>query len=124
MPREGPWTADRGYSALIEAGRPELTIEAVVADADAVWASEFTDADRAAARERLGTMEEAHRKRQEEVEAVAVAHDQKIVADVSERRIAQGKPPLTSEQEAEMLTRLAAKRTVADSSPPASARPG
>ena len=40
------------YTALIKAGRPDLTVEGVVADADAEWATEFTDEDRAAARDR------------------------------------------------------------------------
>jgi hypothetical protein len=49
------------YNALIKAGRPDLTAEAVVAaDADAPWASEFTDKDRAAARPRVGVMLAAH----------------------------------------------------------------
>src|SRR5258708_36958843 len=46
-------------SALIEAGRHDLTVEAVVADADADWALEFTEVDRTAAQDRLGTMIEA-----------------------------------------------------------------
>src|SRR5688572_29867245 len=37
--------ATSSYSSLLEAGRADLTVEAVVADADAEWASEFTDAD-------------------------------------------------------------------------------
>src|SRR4051812_50101307 len=53
------------YTALIKAGRPDLTVEGVVADADAEWATEFTDEDRAAARHRLGEMIETHRQAQE-----------------------------------------------------------
>ena len=56
------------YNALIEAGQDGLTVEAVVANADAAWASEFTEVDRTAARDRLGTMIEAHRKQRESVE--------------------------------------------------------
>lgn len=103
-------TVTTGYTALIDAGKPELTLEAVVADADAPWASEFTDQDRAAARGRLGDMIEAHRKAQEPAEAEARARDRKIVADVSARRIAKGKPGLTSDQEADMLQKLATER--------------
>lgn len=98
------------YTALIEAKRPDLTVEAVVADADAEWASEFTDAERAAARGRLGEMIEAHSKAQEPVEAQAVAHDRSIVARVSASRVAKGRPGLTPDQEAEMLSERAARR--------------
>ena len=102
--------ATSSYSSLVEAGRPDLTVEAVVADADAEWASEFTEADRAAARARLGTMVEAQLEKQEAAEAEAVAHDRKIAADVSALRIAKGKPTLTPEQEANMMKDRADKR--------------
>jgi len=103
--------ATSSYHSLIEAGRADLTVEAVVADADAPWASEFTDADRAAARERIGTMVEAHRARRDAVEAQAGEKDRRITAQVSARRIEKGKPGLTPEQEAAMLEDLAARRT-------------
>lgn len=98
------------YNALIKAGRSDLTVEAAVADADAEWASEFTEVDRAAAQARLGTMIDSHRKTLDAAEAVAVAHDHKIVAEVSALRIAKGKPRLTPEQEANMLRERAARR--------------
>lgn len=99
-----------GYTALVDAGRSDLTVEAVVADADAPWASEFTDDDRALARARLGDMIEAHRKVLESVEAEAVERDREIVARVSASRAAKGKPGLTPEQEADMLKERAARR--------------
>jgi hypothetical protein len=102
--------ATSSYSALVEVGRSDLTVEALVADADAPWASEFTNEDRAAARARLGTMIDAHRESQEALEAAAVAHDRAIVAEVSARRVAKGKPALTPEQEAAMLRERAARR--------------
>ena len=98
------------YSALIEAQRPDLTVEAVVADADAEWATEFTDEDRAAAGHRLGDMIETYRKAREAVEATAVAHDRKIVARVSASRVAKGKPALTPEQDSTMLKERSARR--------------
>jgi hypothetical protein len=98
------------YTALIKARRPDLTVEALVSDSAAEWASEFTEDDRAAARGRLGAMIEAYKKEQEPVEAKAVARDRKILADVSARRIAKGKPGLTPGQEADMLQERAAKR--------------
>jgi hypothetical protein len=98
------------YAALIKARRPDLTVEGVVADADAEWASEFTDDDRAAARDRLGEMIETHRKAQEDAEATAVAHDRRIVARVSASRIAKGMPGLTPEQDATMLKERSARR--------------
>jgi hypothetical protein len=105
------------YNALIAAGKPELTVEAVVANSDALWASEFSDNDRAAARERLGAMVEAHRAEQEAkwaaAEAAAVKQDEVIVADVSAKRIAKGNPALTPEQQAEMLEDRAARRAAA-----------
>jgi len=88
------------YNALVVAGRSDLTVEALVADPDAEWASEFSEVDRAVARERLGVMVEANEAAQQAVEAEAVAHDRKIVAQVSASRLAKGKPGLTPEQEA------------------------
>lgn len=102
--------ATDSYNALIKVGRPDLTAEAVAADADAPWASEFTDDDRAAAQARLGAMLEADRKEQEAAEAEAVEHDRKIVAVVSARRVGKGNPALTPEQEQTMLDKLAAGR--------------
>jgi hypothetical protein len=98
------------YAALIEAGRPDLTVEGVVADANAEWAPEFTDEDRAAARGRLGEMIEAHRRTRDAVEAKAVARDRKIADQVSASRIAKGMPGLTPEQDANMLKQRSARR--------------
>ena len=100
-----------GYAALIAAGRPDLTVEAVVADADAPWADEFSDADRATAKDRLGNMIETHRQNQAAAEADAVTYDRKIAAQVSANRVAKGLPSLTPEQEATMLKGRAAKRS-------------
>jgi hypothetical protein len=105
---QGPSTD--GYDALIAAGRPDLTVEAVVADADAAWAPAFTDADREAAKARLGTMVEADRARRADAEASAVAKDRKIVALMNDRRSADGKPPLNPKQEAQVMASLATKR--------------
>lgn len=107
--------ATGSYNALVAAGRLDLSVEALVDDEDAPWASEFTDVDRAAARARLGSMLEAHGKEQEAAEAAAVEHDREIIAEVSRRRLAKGKAPLTSEQEATML-RERAERRAADAS--------
>jgi hypothetical protein len=98
------------YAALIKARRPDLTIEGVVADAEAEWASEFTDEDRAAARQRLGDMIETHRKEQADAEASAVAHDREIIARVSASRVAKGLPALTPEQDATMLRERSERR--------------
>jgi len=107
---EAPTTS---YGALIEAGRPDLTVEAVVADTDAAWASEFTDADRQAARDRLGDMAEAHRAAQEAAAAESLAKDRRIVERVSASRVGKGMPALTAEQESQMLDGMAAKRAPA-----------
>lgn len=42
--------------------------------------------------------------------AAAAKRDQRIVADVNQRRVGKGQPPLTEDQTAEMLSRLAAER--------------
>jgi hypothetical protein len=102
--------ATDGYSALIEAGRPDLTVEAVVADPDAAWATEFDDDDRAAARERLGTMLATDRDLKAAAEALAVAQDRRVVAAMNDRRAAGGRSKLTPEQEASILARRAAER--------------
>ena len=52
----------------------------------------------------------AHRTERDAAEAAAVEHDRKIVADVSARRVAKGKPPLTPDQEQSMLDDRAARR--------------
>jgi len=101
---------ESGYAALVKAGRPELTFEAMVADADAPWASEFTEADREAARQRLGAQLDAHREQLDAEEAEAVERDRAIVAQVSASRVAKGRPALTREQEADMLERRAESR--------------
>jgi len=55
-------------------------------------------------------MVDAHRKEQEVVETEAVERDRKIVADVSARRVAKHKPPLTPEQVQTVLGERAAQR--------------
>jgi hypothetical protein len=102
------------YSALIEAGRPDLTVEALVADAGAPWASLFTDADREVAGARLGALKEAHRQKLHEIEAAAAAEDRRVVANMNARRAESGKPPLTSAQEAAVLDRRRAARAASD----------
>ncbi|MDO9357071.1 MAG: hypothetical protein Q7T55_25460 [Solirubrobacteraceae bacterium] len=102
--------ATTSYSALIDAGRPDLTAEAIVADPEAAWATEFTDEDRDAANTRLGLMHEAKAERDAAKEAEIVAYDRKIVANVSASRVAKGKPALTPEQEFDILQRRAAER--------------
>jgi hypothetical protein len=99
-----------GYNALIAAGHPELTAEAMVAAREAPWSSLFTDEDRAAASQRLSNMKQAHQQKLQALEAEAIEHDRRIVTRVSESRVAKGKPALTPQQEAEMLARMAAER--------------
>ncbi len=103
-------TPTESYTSLVAAGRPDLTIEALVADADAPWASEFSDDERDLARDRLGNMVAETKARKEATEATAVEHDRKIVGLANKRRVAEGKPGLTAKQESEMLARLAAER--------------
>lgn len=55
-----------------------------------------------------------------EAEAAARARDERVIADVSARRVAKGKPPLTAEQAATMLRDLASKRSADGSADPAS----
>jgi hypothetical protein len=98
------------YKSLINAERPELTVEALVADADAPWAGEFSDDDRAAAQARLGTMIEARRRDVAAEEVQAVKRDRTIVAQVNENRLAKGTAGLTPEQKETMLGDLAARR--------------
>ena len=105
---QGPPTSS--YEQLIAAGRADLTLEAVVADVDAAWASEFTDDDRSAAQARIGKMVEAHREARENAAAEAVAQDRKTLARVNDSRVGKGKPAMTPEQEDDMLRNLAARR--------------
>ena len=98
------------YEQLIAAGRADLTMEAVVADVDAAWASEFTDDDRTAATARIGQMVEAHREARETAAGEAVARDSKTLERVNESRAGKGKPPMTQDQEDDMLRNLADRR--------------
>jgi hypothetical protein len=98
------------YEQLIAAGRADLTLEAVVADVEAAWASEFTDADRSAAQARIGQMVEAHRDARETAAATAIAHDRETVQRVNDSRVGKGKPAMTQDQEDDMLRNLAARR--------------
>jgi hypothetical protein len=104
----GPPTSS--YEQLIAAGRADLTLEAVVADVDAPWASEFTDEDRSAAQARIGRMVEAHREAREASAAEAVARDRKTLERVNDSRRSKGKPAMTPEQEDDMLKNLADRR--------------
>lgn len=96
--------------SLVDADRSDLTLEALVADGDAGWASEFADEDRAAARQQLETMVSDAKATKDAAEAGAIEHDRKIIALADKRRISEGKPALTPKQESEMLARLAAER--------------
>jgi hypothetical protein len=98
------------YEQLIAAGRADLTIEAVVADVEAPWASEFSDDDRAAAQARIGRMVEAHREAREAAAGEAIAQDRKTLERVNESRVGKGKPAMTQDQEDDMLRGLAARR--------------
>lgn len=102
--------AGSGYDALVAAGHPERTFEAMVADMRAPWASEFSDADRRVARKRLDARVIAYREHLDVEEAAAVDRDRAIVEQVSANRVAKGRPPLTAEQRAEMLEGMAARR--------------
>jgi hypothetical protein len=105
---QGPPTSS--YEQLIAAGRADLTLEAVVADVDAAWASEFTDDDRSAAQARIGQMVEAHREARETAANEAVAQDRKTLQRVNDSRIGKGKPAMTPGQEDDMLRNLAERR--------------
>ena len=96
--------------ALIRAGRPDLTPEAVAADPDAPWAAEFSDEDRQAATERVSARLAAHRDDQDAAEAAAVEHDRKIVESVDERRAAKGSPRLSDQQKQDMMADRAERR--------------
>jgi hypothetical protein len=100
-----------GYNALLEADALELTVEWLVADETKPYA-ELPElvAVRPAARARLGEQQSTVAARKRAAEEQAVARDREIVADVRSRRNAKGQPPMTREQEAEMLARLASKR--------------
>jgi len=102
--------ATDGYDALVHAGRADLTVEALVADRDAAWSSEFTEEDQEVAAARLGTLIEADKARKGAAEAAAVEHDQKIIGLANKRLASEGKPALTAKQEEQMLARMAKTR--------------
>jgi hypothetical protein len=102
--------ATSSYNALVAVDRLDLTVEALVADRDAAWAPEFTEEDREAAHARIGTMVETLKEARDAAEQGAVAQDRKIIAAVNERRRVKGKPPMTPEQEADLLAKRAGER--------------
>lgn len=80
-----------GYKKLEEADSLDLACESLVMDADKPYASLFTDADRAAARERLAPHIEA-------IESRKSKHRAHIIDLRNELRAQRGLPPLTDEQ--------------------------
>jgi hypothetical protein len=100
------------YNALLEADALELTVEALVADEAKPYA-ELPElvAVRPSAQARLGEQQSIIVERRRAREEEAVAREREIVADVNARRQAKGNPPMTAEQETEVLARLASKRT-------------
>jgi hypothetical protein len=80
-----------GYQKLEEADSLDLACEFLVMDADKPYASLFTDADRAAARERLAPHIEA-------IESRKSKHRARIIDLRNELRAQRGLPPLTDEQ--------------------------
>jgi hypothetical protein len=59
-----------GFNALVEVGRGDLTVEALVLDRDKPYARRFSDADRRAAHDRLAPFraKEAETKREQEAQ--------------------------------------------------------
>ncbi len=103
-------SATESYNALVKAKRPDLTVEALVGDVDAPWASEFTDRDREAARARLGAQLEAHRADREKAKAEAIEHHRtSVLTKRNQLRNANRKPPLTPEEEQAALDEVAAR---------------
>jgi hypothetical protein len=80
-----------GYKKLEQADSLDLACESLVIDADKPYASLFTDADRTAARERLGPQIEA-------IEARRAEHRARVIALRNELRAQRRLPPLTDEQ--------------------------
>ena len=80
-----------GYKRLEDADSLDLACESLVLDADKPYASLFTDEDRMAARERLGSHIKA-------IESRKAKHRSHIVALRNESRAKRGLPPLTDEQ--------------------------
>ena len=93
----------QGYQALEEADALDLTVETLLADETKSYAWLFTDEDRAAARARLATQQEAIRERKRvEAEDARRRDDERrkaIRARINASRAERGQPPLTQEQE-------------------------
>ena len=80
-----------GYKKLEEAASLDLACERLVMDESTLYASLFTDADRAAARERLAP----------HIEAIETRRDEKrerVIAKRNALRAERGQPPLTDAQ--------------------------
>ncbi|HWT93298.1 MAG TPA: hypothetical protein VN238_09900 [Solirubrobacteraceae bacterium] len=98
-----------GWSALLEAGRLDLSFEDMVANADEPIRSLFTDEDREIAGRTLAAQTVEVDRRREAAETTAVDEDRRIVARVAASRRAAGKP-WTDEIEAQMFADRAERR--------------
>lgn len=80
-----------GYKKLEEANALDLACEMLVTDESRPYAALFTDEDRAAARERLGSHVKAFKDRHD-------ADRARVIAKRNELRAGRGQPPLTEAQ--------------------------
>jgi hypothetical protein len=98
-----------GWSALLEAGRLDISFEDMVANAVDPIRGLFSDEDRRLAAASLGEQQGELGRRRDAAEAAAIQKDREIVTQVARRRHAAGKP-WTAEIEAQMLAEMAARR--------------
>jgi hypothetical protein len=102
-----------GWSALLEAGRLDISFEDMVLNAADPIRGLFSDEDRQIAAQSLGQQQGEIARRREATESAEVESDRRIVAQVATKRQAAGKP-WTAEIKAQMLDDMAQRRRSAD----------
>lgn len=100
-----------GLEALVEYNRLDLSMETLIIDESKMYAPLFTPDDRAAARAKLerqaGQVTDLISDRERQLDDA----DRAVIKTMNDRRIAEGRALLTSNQETAVLQRLREKRS-------------
>lgn len=100
-----------GWNALLEADRLDVSFEDMVMKADEPIRGLFNDEDRRIAAQLLGRQTTEIERRRTQAEAAEKERDHRILAEIDERRVREGKPELTETQRAAVLADRAARRS-------------
>jgi hypothetical protein len=99
-----------GWNALLEADRLDISFEDMVVNATDPIKGLFNDEDRAIAAQSLGDQRAEIERRAAEAQAGELERDHRVLAQMDEVRLKDGKSELTDEQRADVLSARAARR--------------